>query len=59
MSLINILFCIFLVLKLTGFVAWSWWFVSMPLWLPLLAYISFAALAGTLGAVKGGKNGAQ
>ena len=27
-------FLIFLVLKLTNTVAWSWWIVTMPLWLP-------------------------
>lgn len=26
------LFLIFLVLKLTGVIAWSWWWVTAPLW---------------------------
>lgn len=30
-----ILFIVFLVLKLTGVIAWSWWWVSAPLWVPL------------------------
>lgn len=29
------LFLIFLVLKLTGVIAWSWWWVTAPLWIPL------------------------
>jgi len=29
------LFLLFLVLKLTGVITWSWWFVTMPLWIGL------------------------
>lgn len=29
------LFCIFLVLKLTKVITWSWLWVSSPLWIPL------------------------
>ena len=29
-----ILFCIFLILKLTGYVEWSWWWILAPLWIP-------------------------
>jgi hypothetical protein len=31
-----ILFLIFMVLKLTGNITWSWWYVTLPLWGPLL-----------------------
>lgn len=27
-----VLFCIFLVLKLTSVITWSWWWVTAPLW---------------------------
>ena len=27
-----LLFLVFLVLKLTGFITWSWWWVSAPIW---------------------------
>jgi len=30
-----ILFIVFLVLKLTGVINWSWWWVTSPLWIPL------------------------
>jgi hypothetical protein len=30
------LFLIFLVLKLTGLINWSWWWVTSPLWIPLV-----------------------
>ena len=29
-----ILFIVFLVLKLTKVVTWSWWIVTAPLWIP-------------------------
>ncbi|AWN05833.1 hypothetical protein SEA_PRIAMO_71 [Mycobacterium phage Priamo] len=28
------LFLVFLVLKLTDYVDWSWWWISAPLWIP-------------------------
>lgn len=31
----SILFLVFLVLKLTEIIAWSWWWVTAPLWGPL------------------------
>jgi len=30
------LFLIFLVLKLTGLIDWSWWWVTAPLWVSFL-----------------------
>jgi len=38
----GVLFIVFLVLKLTGNIDWSWWWVTSPLWIPLLA--AFAIL---------------
>lgn len=34
-----ILFIVFLVLKLTGFIDWSWWWISSTLWIPILIII--------------------
>lgn len=31
----TILFVVFLVLKLTGVISWSWWWVTAPLWVPV------------------------
>jgi hypothetical protein len=28
----SILALVFITLKLTGFITWSWWYVTMPLW---------------------------
>lgn len=30
----GILFVVFLILKLTGYIDWSWWWVTAPLWIP-------------------------
>jgi hypothetical protein len=35
-----LLFLVFLVLKLTGYITWSWLWVTAPLWIP------FAIVAG-------------
>lgn len=29
-------FVIFTVLKLTGVIAWSWWWITAPIWIPFL-----------------------
>lgn len=34
-GLTGVLFVVFLVLKLTGNIDWSWWWVTSPLWIPL------------------------
>ena len=30
-----IVFLVFLILKLTGVVNWSWWWITAPLWAPI------------------------
>lgn len=39
-----LLFTIFLVLKLTGNVAWSWVWVTCPLWIPVAFAVAFFAV---------------
>jgi hypothetical protein len=42
-----VLFIIFTVLKLTGNIDWSWWWVTSPLWIPavvLLLIVGFIAM---------------
>ncbi len=43
-----ILFLIFMTLKLTGDIDWSWWWITAPLWIPILAVIALIGLAGFL-----------
>jgi hypothetical protein len=45
-GLTGVLFVVFLVLKLTGNIDWSWWWVTSPLWIPVvfLLCILFGAI---------------
>lgn len=38
------LFLVFLVLKLTHVIDWSWWWVTAPLWIPFVLVIAFIFL---------------
>lgn len=38
-SFFSLLFLLFLGLKLTGYISWSWWWVTAPLWAPLTTLI--------------------
>lgn len=43
----GLLTLLFIALKLTGFITWSWWWVLAPIWMPLgilLTFITFCAL---------------
>lgn len=43
-GLTGAVFLVFLVLKLTGHVDWSWWWVTAPLWGGLVAVLGIAAV---------------
>jgi len=45
-NLPSVLFIVFLILKLTNTIFWSWWWVTAPLWIPV-------ALATVIGVVTG------
>lgn len=49
MNFARVLFIIFLVLKLTGLIAWSWWWIFAPLWLPVVAMGLVFMIAGIVG----------
>lgn len=42
----SLLFLIFLTLKLTEYVAWSWWIVCLPLYAPLAVVALVCAVLG-------------
>lgn len=37
--LFSLLAVLFIGLKLTGYITWSWWWVLSPLWIPLAIFI--------------------
>lgn len=39
-----LLLLVFIALKLTGVIGWSWWWVLSPLWLPVAVILGLAAL---------------
>ena len=48
-SILTILFVVFLVLKLTHLIGWSWWWVTVTLWLPLALGIIIWTLVAIFG----------
>jgi hypothetical protein len=42
------LFLLFLGLKLTGYITWSWWWVTAPLWIPFGILIIFLLVLAIL-----------
>lgn len=46
MSFASALTLIFITLKLTGYITWSWLWVLAPMWIPLAIFIVIAAIAG-------------
>ena len=41
---LSILALIFITLKLTGYISWSWWWVTAPLWAPSAIILVIAVL---------------
>lgn len=41
---LGLLTIVFIVLKLTNCIAWSWWWVLSPIWLPLAIALFVAAV---------------
>lgn len=48
-NIVGLIFLVFLVLKLTGVIDWSWWWVTSPLWLAALAAVAALVLLGGVG----------
>lgn len=47
----GLLSIVFIILKLTHFIDWSWWWVLSPLWLPLTAALSIILVILVLKAI--------
>lgn len=44
LNLATALFLVFLTLKLTNQINWSWWWVTSPLWMPVALLVLVAVL---------------
>lgn len=47
----TVLFLVFLILKLTKTIDWSWWWVTAPLWIPIGVALLFLIIIGILGVI--------
>lgn len=47
----DLLLLLFITLKLTGYINWSWWWVLSPLWIPLSVFLVIVAIIGVIAAV--------
>lgn len=49
-GILGLLGVVFVTLKLTGYISWSWWLVTLPFWIgiPILALIALICLIGWL-----------
>lgn len=49
MSLAFTIFIVFLILKLTNVIDWSWWWVTSPLWIGFVLGLATLIFCGLLG----------
>ena len=52
----GVLTIVFIVLKLTGVISWSWWWVLSPIWIPWVLVIVIAVILATITAFKQKEN---
>ena len=50
-SVLGLLGIVFIVLKLVGVIAWSWWWVLAPFWIPLAIVLVFGLIAFIVGLI--------
>ncbi len=49
----GLLAIVFITLKLTGYIAWSWWWVLAPLWAPVAVVLSIFLIIVLIAALVG------
>ena len=55
LSFTTVLLIIFIVLKLVGSIAWSWWWVLSPLWIPIALWLILVLIVASVKALRYGK----
>lgn len=50
-SAASLLGILFVALKLTGFIDWSWWYVTMPFWAPLCIILVIVLIVAVVAAM--------
>ena len=50
-TFLQLLTIVFVVLKLTKCINWSWWWVLAPLWVPVALVIAVVFICGVIGAI--------
>jgi len=50
-GVLSLLGVIFVVLKLLGYINWSWWFVLLPFWGPIVIALAFLLIVGLILAI--------
>ena len=53
---LSILCLIFITLKLTGYIAWSWLWVLAPIWIPISIILVVLVIVGMLYVAENNKN---
>lgn len=53
-SFCNLLFLVFLVLKLTNVINWSWWWVTAPIWGPIALVVAILIVVGIVALIAAG-----
>ena len=48
-SFAGLLAIVFITLKLTGYITWSWWWVLSPLWIPLAFVVTILLFVWVVG----------
>ena len=57
LSFTTVLLIIFIVLKLVGSIAWSWWWVLSPLWIPIAFWLILIFIGLIIASVEAFRHG--
>ncbi len=52
LSLPMVVLVVFVILKLVGVIAWPWWWVLSPLWIPIALWLFFVFVGLIVASVK-------